>query len=84
MNSPASTPDLAHPITHAYRIRRADRASRGCLKVGSIVYPGQDAYGCAAEDTRHSGIEHIACSINQSGLPFFTLPREDCEEIINP
>ena len=83
MNSPTSTPDLGHPATHTYRIRRADRASYGCLEVGSIVYPGQDAYGCANGDSRTSGIEHIACSVNESGLPFFTLPREDCEEIIN-
>jgi hypothetical protein len=83
MNSHASTPDLGHPATRTYRIRRADRASYGCPEVGSIVYPGNDGFGSANEDSRSSGIEHIACSVNESGLPFFTLPRDDCEEIIN-
>ena len=72
---------LNSKLLSRFRILRADRASQTRLRVGTIVYPGLDGYGCANDDTRHTGIEHIACSVNLSGLPFFTIPREDCEPI---
>ena len=64
-----------------FRILRADRASHACPPAGTIVYPGLDGFGCANDDTRRTDIEHIACSVNLSGLPFFTIPREDCEPV---
>lgn len=61
-----------------YRIIRADRAAKGC-KVGEIVHSGADCYGVASDDTRETGLEHIAVSYNESGIPFFTIPRHDIE-----
>ncbi len=64
-----------------FKVLRADRAASGCPTVGTTVYYGSDCYGCASEDTRRWDLEHIACSVNESGLPFFTIPREDVEPI---
>lgn len=74
------TPTL-HPCTRAYRVLRTDRASAGCPAAGSLVYPSANDFGSAEDDTHHSGIEHIACSIHPSGLPFFTIPRADLEAV---
>ena len=60
-----------------YEILRDDRAASGCPAVGTIVYPGHDNFGCAQEDSRSEGLEHISCSVNESGEPFFTIPRVD-------
>jgi hypothetical protein len=51
----------------------------GVHAAGSRVFPGADAYGCASDDTRTTGIEHRAFSVNASGLPFFTHPAKDVE-----
>jgi hypothetical protein len=64
-----------------YKILRDDRAAFGCPAIGTVVYHGRDCYGCASEDTRREDLEHIACSVNQNGVPFFTIPREDVEPI---
>lgn len=64
-----------------YRLLRSDRASRVIADVGHIVYPGHDSYGCASDDSRLTGIEHTAVSINETGEPFFTIPRQDIEEV---
>lgn len=72
LDSPGATP--------AYRVLRTDRAAAGCPAPGTLVYPGA-GFGCAEDDTCHSGVEHVACSIDPSGLPFFTIPRADIEEI---
>lgn len=70
--------DTVH--TRMFRIKRTDRASaQALLSVGSIVYPGRDAYGCASEDTRNFDMEFIAISLNASSEPFCTIPREDVE-----
>lgn len=66
-----------------YRITRSDRASRPVFSVGDVVYRGRDHYGCASDDTRATGIEYIAISPNESGEPFFTIPREDLQVIEN-
>jgi hypothetical protein len=58
-------------------ILRADRASRQVFNVGDKVYHGRDCYGCASDDTRITGVEHVSVSPNKSGIPFFTIPRED-------
>lgn len=63
-----------------FTILRSDRASRTC-KCGETVYPGRDSFNCATDDTRHTGIEHTSISYSPSGLPFFTIPKEDIKEI---
>jgi hypothetical protein len=65
-----------------YKILRADRASVE-VKVDDIVYPGNDCYGCASDDSRLLGIDHIAMSLNKEGTPFFTIPRDDVEYFDN-
>ena len=64
-----------------FRIIRSDRASQACPPPGAIVYPGRDAYGCANDDSRRFDMEYMACSVNPSGEPFFTIPRVDCEPV---
>lgn len=66
-----------------FRIERIDRASlpEAFLHIGQHVYPGRDGYGCANDDTRDTGIEHVSVSLNESGEPFFTIPREDIEPL---
>jgi hypothetical protein len=63
-----------------YKITRADRAGRH-VEVGEIVYPGHDTYGCANDDSRSEGMEYIAVSLQESGIPFFTIPKSDVHEI---
>src|ERR1700761_4116821 len=48
---------------------------------GQLVYAGHDPHGCAKYDTRNTGVEHTACSLNESGEPFFTVPKQDLEEV---
>jgi len=52
-------------------------------KSGDIVYrcSGYD-YGCANDDTRFTGIEHISVTKDpEGGYPFFTIPVESLEAI---
>jgi hypothetical protein len=58
--------------TERLRVKRGERT-------GQIVYYGRDGYGCANDDTRMTGVEHGAYSLNESGEPFFTLPKADVE-----
>lgn len=54
-----------------------------CAKAGDIVYDtkGYD-YGCASDDTRMFGYEHISVSSKEDGdYPFFTIPLGHLEEI---
>lgn len=64
-----------------YKVIRADRASRPIFAEGDIVYPGNDCYGCASDDSRATGIEHTAISTDKSGEPFFTIPKADIQVI---
>ncbi len=66
-----------------YRVTNADRSSlsHGTIKVGDIVFPGRDGYGCANDDTRNFGFEFGAFSLNPSGEPFFTMPKADVERV---
>lgn len=62
----------------AYTVKRADRAA-STVEVGDTVYycKGHD-YGCANDDSRMTGIEHVSVTINEDGdYPFFTIPRAD-------
>jgi KTSC domain len=64
-----------------YTVLSTERGAAGCPPAGTRVYRGNDMYGLAADDTRIKGIDYVACSVNESGLPFFTIPREDLEPI---
>jgi hypothetical protein len=66
--------------TPPYTLLRADRAAgQSNLTVGMPLFFGRDRYGCSSDDSRVTGIEHISVSIDESGLPFFTIPREDVQ-----
>lgn len=46
-------------------------------KKGTIVYScrGSD-YGCASDDSRITGVEHVSMTLKEDGgYPFFTHPR---------
>lgn len=67
-----------------FRVLRADRSANKTLEAGMIVYrcSGPD-YGCSGDDTRMTGIEHVAMTLNEDGsYPFFTIPKEDLEEVV--
>jgi len=64
-------------------ILKQDRQINGVTygRAGDTVHRclGHD-YGCAAEDTRSLGIEHISVTHKQDGdYPFFTVPVADLE-----
>lgn len=44
---------------------------------GTVVYEAaMHDYGCANDDTRHTGVEHVSVSLKpDGGYPFFTVPR---------
>jgi hypothetical protein len=62
-----------------YNITRVDRAAIGPLRVGQLVWPGNDMYSLASDDTRAEGFEYKAYSLNKSGEPCFTIPAADVE-----
>jgi len=59
-----------------YKVLRSGRSSMPA-KAGETLFPGRDLYGIASDDSRILGFDVIAVSYNQSGEPFFTIPRED-------
>lgn len=65
----------------AFKVTRADRASKSGLAVGTTVYYGKDFYGVASDDSRIEGIDYMAVSLDPSGEPFFTIPRADVETL---
>lgn len=52
-------------------------------RIGSTVYScGKCDYGCAGDDTRITGVEHISVTLDSTGdYPFFTHPKHMLEEI---
>lgn len=69
-------------MTRKFSIKRADRAN-GEVKVGEIVYDFMKCdYGLAVDDTRRSGLEYTSVTKDMTGgYPFFTIPKEDLEEM---
>lgn len=63
-----------------YKLIRRDRASIKIPDHVEYVYDflGCD-YGCANDDSRMTGIEHMSVSFNERGQ-FFTIPILDLEE----
>lgn len=52
-----------------------------CHPAGTIVYPcAKPDYGCAGDDTRYTGEEHISVTLKSDGdYPFFTIPCDMLE-----
>jgi hypothetical protein len=63
-----------------YQVLRGGMASQR-VESGEILYPGNDSYGCANDDTRILGLEYIAVSRLKKGIPFFTIPLMDVKVI---
>lgn len=43
----------------------------------------RDDHGCANQDTRATGIPHIAVTFDpKGGYPFFTVPRRDLKDFV--
>lgn len=55
------------------------------IKIGSYVYEcTKPDYGCASDDTRFTGVDHISVTLDKTGdYPFFTIPAQDLEEVSN-
>lgn len=73
----------------AFEILRADRGGIGTtswekFQIGETVYEScLYDYGCAQDDTRVFGIEHISITKSPDGKGiFYTIPRQDLKEII--
>lgn len=52
---------------------------------GTVVYPcnGYD-YGLSRDDTMITGVEHVSVTTDPTGgYPFFTVPVDDLERIVN-
>lgn len=64
-----------------YRVLRSDRALHNCPPVGSLVYPSSRHVG-ADGNLRTDECEFIACSVSESGLPYFMIPRHDVEPVL--
>jgi hypothetical protein len=65
-----------------YRLLR-DSKINSAAKAGMTVYSihGSD-YGCAADDTRTTGVQHTAVTLSaDGGYPFFTCAESDLEPI---
>lgn len=60
-----------------------DSRLESSAKAGTFVYACRHAdYGCASDDTRATGIEHISVTLDVNGnYPFFTMPRPDLERV---
>jgi len=65
-----------------YRIKKAGTNSMG-YAAGTICYDvSKWDYGCSSDDTRHTGIEHVAVTLNADGdYPFFTVVKDDLEQV---
>lgn len=65
-----------------YLVTRTGRSARP-TDPNKIYYPGRDAYGLSADDSRAMGIEYVAISEHESGVPCFTIPKEDLLDVTN-
>lgn len=67
-------------LYRSYTVKRADRAA-SAVQVGDVVYDCKSHdYGCANDDTRLTGIEHVSVTLKEDGdYPFFTIPSGDLE-----
>lgn len=67
-----------------YRVKsfKVIRESRD-VKVDTVVYDSMGCdYGCASDDSRHTGIQHTSVTFKSDGsYPFFTIPVRDLKEI---
>lgn len=59
-------------------------ADRFEQKAGTTVYASMGCdYGCANDDSRATGIEHVSVTLkSDGGYPFFTVPKRDLHPIL--
>jgi len=64
-----------------YKFKRTDRASVEIPTGQEFCYTFSGCnYGCANDDSRLTGVEHDAMTLDPSGNGhFFTIPKEDLE-----
>ena len=65
-----------------FKVLRSDRSVKP-VKVGQILYQGNDTFGVRSDDEQLTGIEWEAVSFEPKGIPFFTIPKEDVELMVN-
>lgn len=63
-----------------YTLKRTPKSNPD-VKPGTKVYPATCYdYGCANDDERTTGKEHLSVTLDPNGgYPFFTVPVEDLE-----
>lgn len=66
----------------SFKVLRADR-SAAKVEIGQLVYDcKRHDYGCASDDTRMTGVEHVSVTLDPEGdYPFFTIPTADIEAV---
>lgn len=65
-----------------YRLLTDSKIEPGATK-GTIVYKcAKSDYGCASDDTRITGVQHISITFKSDGdYPFFTHPLKYLEKV---
>lgn len=77
---PYPVPQASQP--RRVRLTRIDRANSDMVSCLQIVYQVSDPYALADDDSRATGIDYIAVSLESTpGAPYFTVPREDVEPV---
>jgi hypothetical protein len=69
----------------SYRLLK-DSQIKPTVKAGQVVFDCiKHDYGCAADDTRFTGVAHQSVTLDPSGdYPFFTVPTCDLERLEVP
>lgn len=74
---------VRHSPVKSYKLKRGAVTCPEAV-AGSVVYDSLGCdYGCAADDTRIFGREHVSMTLDpMGGYPFFTVPRDDLIPIL--
>lgn len=69
-------------MPQAYEMLSDSNIGEG-IKKGTTVYECvRHDYGCASDDTRITGVEHISVTVNDDGdYPFFTHPLNKLKKL---
>ena len=69
-------------MTKAF-VMLTDSGIEPAARKGTTVYRcSKPDYGCASDDTRHTGIAHISLTLDPTGdYPFFTHRYDQVEEV---
>lgn len=70
-------------IMKKYEVTDDDSTTGSLVKAGTVVYDCKFYdYGCASDDSRSTGVEHISVTLDSEGdYPFFTIPKYKLKEI---